>query len=195
MNLCKVIPVLAEARVPGFVLEAASADATDVVMRARATAAAVRRLAVRDVQIARCMRRKKGGGLWQFVIHVPVCAAVHVVLRVHLVAVAVEAVVAIVLHALAAVGVDQDVRMRAMDVVVLARVLPHVAVALRVSAPAAAAVVLVLAALVAAVVAVAVAAPAHAEDVRPAVHVQIYVQADALDHVMRGAATAASRPA
>lgn len=61
MNLCRVIPVLAEARVPGFVLEAASEDATDVVMRARATAAAVRRLAVRDVQIARCMRRKKGG--------------------------------------------------------------------------------------------------------------------------------------
>lgn len=40
-------------------MEAASEDATDVVTHARATAAAVRRLAAQDAQIARCMRRKE----------------------------------------------------------------------------------------------------------------------------------------
>lgn len=114
-------------------------------------------------------------------------------LRVHLAAVDVADVVVNVLHARAAVGVDQDVRMCAMDVVVLARVLLHVAVVLRVSVLVVAVVVPVLAVLAAAVVVVAADARAHVEDARLAVHVQIYVQADARAHAMQGAAAAVRR--
>lgn len=51
-------------------MEAASEDATDVVMHARAIAAAVRRHAVQGVQIARCMRRKEE--IWRVRQHVQV---------------------------------------------------------------------------------------------------------------------------
>ena len=59
MNPCRVIAVPAEERVPVYVLEAASEDATDVVTHVRGIAAAVRRHAVQAVPIARCMRKRK----------------------------------------------------------------------------------------------------------------------------------------
>lgn len=117
-------------------------------------------------------------------------------LRVRLDAVAVKAVVVRVLHVQAAVGVDQAVRMCAMVVVDVWGVLQlvwRVASTNVTDLVQGLVSVVVQAALAAVVVVVAVAVQAHAKDVRPAVHVQIYVQVDALAHAMQGVAVAVRR--
>lgn len=136
---------------------------------------------------------EKGGVLWRFVIHVPAYAAAHVVLRAHPAAVAVKVVVVLVLRVRDAAGADQDVQMCAMDVVDVWGALQLVWRVASINVTDLVqdfATVVVQVALVVVVVAVAAAVPVHAEDVRPAVHVQTYVQEDALAHAMQAAATA-----
>ncbi|MFR1722267.1 hypothetical protein [Emergencia timonensis] len=112
-------------------------------------------------------------------------------LRVRLDAVAVKAVVVRVLHVQAAVGVDQDVTIRVLAHAVAVLAALVAAVVVDALAHAAVARVHVLELVVAA--AVAADARAHVEDARLAVHVQIYVQADARAHAMQGAAAAVRR--
>lgn len=119
-------------------------------------------------------------------------------LHAHLAAVAVKDVVVLVLHVRDAVAVDQDVLMYAMDVAAVWGVLQLVwrAASMLVTDLVRDLVAVVAqGALVAAVVVVVAVVQVHAKDVRPAVHVQTYVQADAPDRVMRDAAAAVSRPA